>query len=393
MTETATQPETLDALAPYNDVRANIEQMKAENAELSFDYEDPKGNKAARSHIYNLRKLKADVDRKRKALGADALAYKKKVDAIGKDLIGEVESMIDVHQKPLDEIEQREEARKEALRERLAELQMPEEIIADSATCQQIAVRIADINTSEGWDEFKAEAQETQQQTLATLKQRFDVLKKQEDDAAELDRLRKEAAEREEKDRIEREAREAEERLRREEEERKQREEAIRKAAEEKARREAEEKAEAERKAAEEAAERKRQEEEAERRRVEAEAEAKRKAEAEKAMAEARRKEAEAQAAIEAERKKAEAARAEAERVKREAEEAERKRAEEANRQQEEEAKRAADQAHREKIMSEAAKPLVDLCMSAEGIEPEDFAAQIVLMIANGEVPHTSIQF
>jgi len=373
MTKTATEPkpETLDALAPYNEVRASIEQFKTENAGLSFDYADPKGNKAARSHIYNLRKLKADVDRKRKALGADALAYKKEVDAVGKDLIGEVEGMIDVHQKPLDEIEQREEARKEALRERMAELAMPEEIIADSNTAREIATRINAIEIDESWQDFKTEAEATKAATVTALKQRFGQLKKQEDESAELERLRQQVAEREEKDRAEAKQREAEQRERDEAEERSRREAQIR----------------------EETAQRIREEAEHARAEAEAKAKAEREAEAEKAMAEARRKEAEAQAAIEAEREKARQAEREAERVKREAEEAERKRAEEAKRQQEEEDRRKADRKHREKIMSEAAKPLVDLCMSAEGIEPEDFAAQIVLMIANGEVPHTSIQF
>lgn len=399
-TETETKPDQLDALVPYSELRANIEALKTENAGLSFDYEDPKGNKAARSHVAGLRKLKADVERKRKALKADALAYGRRVDGIAKELTGEVEDMIAVHEGPLKEIEQREEARKEALRERLAELAMPEEIIADSNTAREIAVRIADIEIDESWQEFKAEAETLKAATLAALKQRFDELKKQEDDAAELERLRKEAAEREEKDRIEREAREAAEKQRREEEERKQREEQIRKAAEEKARREAEEKAEAEGKAAEEAAERKRQEEQAERERIEAEAEAKRQAEeakrkeeAEKAMAEARRKEAEAQAAIEAERRKAEEAKAEAERIKREAQEAERKRQEEAKRQQEEEEKRKANQQHREKVLTEAAKAIE--LIHGDGDTPGEYerALKIVRVIAEGRVPHTSIQF
>lgn len=353
MTETATPEKTLDALAPYSEVRAEIEKLKAENAGLTFDYESKAGNKAARSHIYTLRQRKAEVDRVRKAAGADALDYKRKVDAVGKEIIGEIEQMIAVHEKPLKEIEEREEARKQRHRDRMAELQMPQEIIPDSKSCRLILERVEAVDVTEGWDEFAGEARATKEQTVANLKQRLAILEKQEADAAELARLRQEAAEREERERAEREAREAEERKRREEEERKQREEQIRKEAEEAAR----------------------------------------KAEAEKAMAEARRKEQEAQAAIEAERRKAEEAKAEAERVKRMAQEREAELAAQAKRQREEEERRKADQQHREKVMAEAAKAIE--LIHGDGDTPGDFerALKIVTVIAEGRVPHTSIKF
>lgn len=365
MSETATQ-EKLDALAPYSEVRAEIEKLKTENAGLTFDYESKAGNKAARSHIYTLRQRKAEVDRVRKAAGADALDYKRKVDAVGKEIIGEIEQMIAVHEKPLKEIEEREEARKQRHRDRLVELQMPQEIIPDSKSCRLILERIEAVDVSEGWDEFAGEARATKEQTVANLKQRLAILEKQEADAAELQRLRKEneerlaQLEREEKERKEREAREA-----------KEREERIAREAAEKAKREAEE-----------AAERKRAEEEAAR-----------KAEAEKAMAEARRKEQEAQAAIEAERKKAEEAKAEAEHVKRMAQEREAELAAQAKRQREEEERRKADQQHREKVMAEAAKAIE--LIHGDGDTPGDFerALKIVTVIAEGRVPHTSIKF
>lgn len=345
------QTETqLDALAPYSEIRAKIEALKAENAAKSFDITTKSGEKAARSHIYVLRQRKADVERIRKAAGADALEYKRKVDAVGKEIIGEIESMIDVHQKPLDEIEQREAARKAAHEARLAELQVPEGVIADAASCRAIRDRIAAVTINGEWEEYKPAAVAAQAASLKTLDARLAELERMEAEQAELARLRKEAAEREERERKEREAREQAER-----------EERIRRDAEEKARREAEE-----------AAERAR------------------KAEAEKAMAEARRKEAEAQAAIEAERKKAEEAKAEAERVKRMAQEREAELAAQAKRQREEEERRKADQQHREKILDEVAYSIAGLC---EDAAPEVFARHIAQAIAEGNVPHTSIKF
>ena len=359
MTDTATKPETLDALAPYNEVRANLAELKAENAALSFDYKSKAGNKAARSHVAILRKRKADVERIRKSAKAEALEYGRKVDGAAKEITAEIEDMISVHETPLKEIEEREAARIEGHRARLAELAMPQEIITDSKTCKEIALRIANINTAEGWDEFKAEAHQTKEQTVLALKLRYNVLKKQEEEAAELEALRKEKAEREEKDRIEREQQETKQRAEQEAAAAKAREEQIRKEAEEKARQEAEAKAAAERKA-----------------------------EADKAMAEARRKEAEANAAIEAERRKAEEAKAEAERVKREAEQAEAKRQREEQERKEADAKRAADQQHRQTVLDAVAAAIAERA----GISDEA-ALFLAVDISDGKVPHTSIKF
>lgn len=60
-----TTTETLD-LAPYSEVKAAIAKMKAESAGLTFDYETPKGNKLARSHVAALRTYKGDIERERK---------------------------------------------------------------------------------------------------------------------------------------------------------------------------------------------------------------------------------------------------------------------------------------------------------------------------------------
>lgn len=56
------QTETLNALAPYDALRANIEKMRNENANRTFQYETPKGNKLARSHVAELRTVKAQLE-------------------------------------------------------------------------------------------------------------------------------------------------------------------------------------------------------------------------------------------------------------------------------------------------------------------------------------------
>lgn len=365
-TETETQTETLDALAHYNELRAAIDKAKAENAGLKFDYADRKGEKLARSHIAGLRKLKADIDRKRKALKADALEYGRKVDGIAKELTADVEGMIEVHERPLLELEEKERQRRERIEARLLELQLPQEIAADSATCQAMIDRVNAVDLTTGWDDYAAQARNTAEQTLNTLNLQLERLRKSEAEAAELARLRQEAADRAEQDRkaaAEKAAKEAAEKAAKEQADR---EEQIRRQAEEKARKEA----------------------------------------AAAALAEADRKEAEAQAAIRAEREKAEAerrkleaeaakAREEAERAKREQAEAEAKAAKEKAAaearqcaEQEAAAKRQADEAHRKQRIQQASAAIAQIA----GLDVAQ-SLKVAQAIAAGAVPHVRMEF
>src|SRR3954454_6832415 len=85
-----------DALAVYNPFRAELAEFKAQNATLIFDYESPKGNKEARSHVYKLRQSKAAVEKARKEEKAASLEYGRKVDAEAKTIMEEIEAMIAV---------------------------------------------------------------------------------------------------------------------------------------------------------------------------------------------------------------------------------------------------------------------------------------------------------
>lgn len=180
--------ETLDALAPYEPVKAAIAKLKKENSTLVFDYESAKGNKLARSHVATLRSMKSEVEAKRVALKADALAFGRKVDAAAKELTAEVEAMIDVHAKPLAEIDAREKAK-------LASIAMPTILPTDAFACEQLieAVEAAPID-----DTWPASAAKTRENTLVCLRARLDELVASESMAAELAKLRteKEASER-----------------------------------------------------------------------------------------------------------------------------------------------------------------------------------------------------
>ena len=343
--------ETLDALQPYSEVKAAIAKMKSESAGLTFDYETPKGNKLARSHVASLRSVKGDIERKRKELKAEALEYGRKVDAVAKELTGEIEAMIEVHQGPLDLIESREEARVAKLEERIAKITWTLERIAWLKTAAECSAKILEVERAleaGEWAEFSQRAIDVARDSLSALRARRDDLTRQEAEAAELARLREEQAKRD-----------AENRAKLEAEARAKREEEIRAQAEAKAKREA----------------------------------------ADAAMAEARKKEAEAQAAINAERERLNAklrkAEIEAEKARREKAESEAKAAEaqvRAARESEEkrkaDAERAANVKHREKILKAAAAALTQF-----GVEPGQVSFQVVEAIAAGKIPHVKIEF
>ena len=98
----------MNELAKFDEVKAAIAKFKKENENLVFDYEDAKGNKDARSHIYKLRQTKTVINAIHKEVKAEALAICQKIDKQKRDLIGEVEEMIEVHAAPIKAIEERE---------------------------------------------------------------------------------------------------------------------------------------------------------------------------------------------------------------------------------------------------------------------------------------------
>lgn len=336
-----------DEIAVYNEFRAQLAELEKHNKSMVFDYEDPKGNKEARSHVYKLRQTKAAVEKARKAEKQDALDYGRRVDSEAREIADELQSMIDVHEAPLKEIEQREKDRIAKLE---AELDALENIGPyaleswDTMTVDDLKACLADTEsapiTDERWAEYIAGAARAKDKSVGLIREAIAKREKSDAEQAELERLRKEAAEREQKERDERIAREAAERAQQE---------ADRKA---RAEREAAEKAaqEAQDKAKREAAELTRRAEQAEREKVEAEERGRIAAE------NAAKREREAQA----------------ERERKEKEEAER---------------REANRKHREKVQGEAIAALVD------GGVDEKSAAEAVRLISIQAVPHVRIAY
>lgn len=383
--------EILDAqttqVAAYQPFYAELAKLEQDNAALVFNYESPKGNKEARSHVFSLRKTKGALEKVRKEAKAESLRIGRAVDSEAAAIEARIEAMITVHQVKLDEIETREKERIATLQSRHEEISKNLGAFSSTADIQAEIARVEAIEVGADWQEMMAQATTTKAAVLEKLAGSLQDAIKRDEEAAELARLRAEA---EARAQAERDA-------------------AIAKAAAEQAQREAEEKAAAEAakaakaladaqaeakrkeeaaalaiKQAQEAAQR--AEEAAKRREMEAKLaaeEAERRRVAEAAEAERRRVEAEKKA--EQDRKEAEAA---AERRIQEA--AERERAKIAAEQ-----KAAADAAearernrsHKAKINREAMASLVAGGMS------EETAKACITLIAQGNVDHVSISY
>ena len=110
MTATAPPPEAL-ATAPkaivisqFDVLLGDIAEAKAKAADVTFNYADPKGNTAARSYIYQQRKLNARIESARADAKAYALAYGRTVDSQAAGLKDQVQALIKPHQDAIDAI-------------------------------------------------------------------------------------------------------------------------------------------------------------------------------------------------------------------------------------------------------------------------------------------------
>jgi len=381
--------EILDAqttqVAAYQPFYSELAKLEQDNAALVFNYETPKGNKEARSHVFSLRKTKGALEKVRKEAKAESLRIGRAVDSEAAAIEARIEAMIIVHQTKIDEIEQREKERLANLNARLAVIKANP--CNSTAEVRAEIGRVTAIEIDPSWQEFMAQATTDKETVLQALDVLLADFIKRDEEAAELARLRAEAEARAQAERDAAIAKAAAERTQAE---------AAAKAAEEAEKaRKAIEAAEAEAKRKEEAAALavKQAQEQAQR---EAEAAARREMELKLAAEEAeRRRVAEAEAAErrrvaqaeEAERQRI-AAEKRAEEEKQRAIKAEQDRiAAEAKRVADEAAKREANKAHRAKINREAMAALV-----AGGMD-EDAAKACVTLIAQGKVTHVMIAY
>lgn len=207
-------------LAVYDPFRAQLAELGAHNKSLVFDYETPSGNKEARSHIYKLRQVKAALDKARTAEKAASLEYGRRVDGEAKSIHEQIEGMISVHQKPLDEIETREKERIEKHQQTIAAIQAVITLLPGAPDKDAALLRV-ELDALEVMDlgdmqEFSEEALRCKDEATRILRDRHTKRVKYESEQAELADLRVKAEAQAKKDREEQIASEATERAQQE---------------------------------------------------------------------------------------------------------------------------------------------------------------------------------
>jgi hypothetical protein len=208
----AIEPKAI-TISQYEALVSDVEIAKQQAVE-SFNYEDSKGDKAARSYIAGLRKIRARIEAARKEAKAYALEYGRAVDGQAKDLETQILGLIEPHQQALDAITQREKDRVAAHEASLqcitSTVQKGSEEGADADAIFGMLAYLEGFPTDE-MDEFKAAAETEKTNGIRLLTAlhaaAFEREKREALEAAELQRL---AAEQEARQKAEEEARQAE---------------------------------------------------------------------------------------------------------------------------------------------------------------------------------------
>lgn len=188
------------ALSRWEAVAIDISNATKESEEKVFNYRDKKGEKAARSWIAQLRKIKASVERARKEAKSVHLERGKRVDETAKLLTAAVQGLIEPHETEIKAIEAEEQARIDAHKAVLARI---ESLTEGIETSQEASLRLAaleEIDVS-GLEEFSTAGQNRKAEAIAKLQELGESLLLRENERAELELLRAAAAKREEEER------------------------------------------------------------------------------------------------------------------------------------------------------------------------------------------------
>ncbi len=191
------------ALSRWDAIAANIAIATEESQEKTFNYRDKKQNKEARSWVASLRKLKGDIERARKDAKAVHIQRGKAVDETAKLLEASVQGLIEPHEQEIKALEAEEEARISIHRAVLGRIATLAEGASTSREAQARIKELEAIDTST-LEEFSTAGTNRKQEALEKLQAAFDMLLVQEEQQAELEKLRAEKAARDEADRLER---------------------------------------------------------------------------------------------------------------------------------------------------------------------------------------------
>lgn len=240
MSDLVTLPERSTAVQVFsteNGLDPFLAKIREEIDGFIPDVSTAKGRKEIASIAYKVAQSKTALDNLGKELVAELKDVPKKIDAERKRMRDLLDSWKDEVRYPLTEYEEAEAKYKRDREEWIDGLRRDYSVMQDLSS-QEISTSIANVEDTvidSAWlGEYEAEAHRVKAETLQNLKRIHASAVAREQQQAELERLRREAAEREQAEREARIAREAEDRARREAEEaaRQQLQEAMRREAE-----------------------------------------------------------------------------------------------------------------------------------------------------------------
>ena len=196
-------PAETSALTRWEALAADVAIASDQAKEKQFDYRDKRENIKARSWVAELRKLKGAIERARIEAKAVHLERGRAVDAAAKQLEKSVQGLIEPHERELTALEAEEQARIDAHTAVLERITALAEGVATSADAQARLDELLAIDFT-SLEEFAVIGAELHGKAFEQLQQLRDTLRIQEQERAELERLRAESAAREEAERLER---------------------------------------------------------------------------------------------------------------------------------------------------------------------------------------------
>ena len=179
---------------PFDEVSQRAAELAASDEGVTFDYEEQ--NAEARSYLFHARKVKAEVERTRKAAKDEVLQRGRAIDSRAKEVSSLVIAVIDRHEEPLKAIEEREAERVRQIEEDLEILKnmgtaMDDFVVRPLDTLRRQLELLEGQNiTADGYMEFHEEAVALRDVGLSVLRQAIELEEKKAAEQEELQRLR-----------------------------------------------------------------------------------------------------------------------------------------------------------------------------------------------------------
>lgn len=191
----------------FGSYKDQIKELKDEGLKTVFNYEDPKGNKEARSFVYKYRQMKSAIAKAHKEGKAQYTKITKAFDAEKTELISECDVVIDFHMAPIEEATAKIEAAEAAEKLAKEQAEWDAAVIADYAQAFDDATAQDDLFNRERVIRLKEEEMARKEAEEAARLQKIEddrIAKEKAEAEAEKARVETETAAKEKAEREER---------------------------------------------------------------------------------------------------------------------------------------------------------------------------------------------